>query len=234
MATTTPNYGWPVPTSTDLVKDGATAIETLGDAIDASLLDLKGGTTGQLLTKNSNTDMDFIWSTPASGSLTTLATGTCSGTSIVLNSISQLYKSLYFTVTGLSYDSDNRFRIRFNGDSNSRYLWRADGIQTFSGDTTYSTGVSLDTYLQLRGANNLLNTSTNSNFALTIPNYTNTTRYKLINGVYAFEGNQPEINMFDFTGFYDAQSATGITSLSFGSFAASSMDAGTYTLYGVN
>jgi hypothetical protein len=37
MATTTPNNGWPVPTSTDLVKDGATAIEALGDAIDATL-----------------------------------------------------------------------------------------------------------------------------------------------------------------------------------------------------
>lgn len=61
MATTTPNFGWPVPTSTDLVKDGATAIEGLGDAIDASLLDLKGGTSGQVLAKNSNTDMDFIW-----------------------------------------------------------------------------------------------------------------------------------------------------------------------------
>jgi hypothetical protein len=61
MATTTPNFGWSVPTSTDLVKDGATAIETLGDAIDASLLDLKGGTTGQVLAKNSNTDMDFTW-----------------------------------------------------------------------------------------------------------------------------------------------------------------------------
>jgi hypothetical protein len=37
MATTTPNNGWSVPTSTDYVKDGATAIETLGDAIDASV-----------------------------------------------------------------------------------------------------------------------------------------------------------------------------------------------------
>jgi hypothetical protein len=37
MATTTPNYGWDVPTSTDYVKDGATAIETLGDDIDASM-----------------------------------------------------------------------------------------------------------------------------------------------------------------------------------------------------
>jgi hypothetical protein len=67
MATTTPNFGWPVPTSTDLVKDGAVAIEGLGDAIDASLLDLKGGTTNQVLAKNSNTDMDFKWVADASG-----------------------------------------------------------------------------------------------------------------------------------------------------------------------
>jgi hypothetical protein len=61
MATTTPNFGWVVPTSTDLVKDGATAIETLGDSIDSSMADLKGGTTGQVLSKTSNTDMDFTW-----------------------------------------------------------------------------------------------------------------------------------------------------------------------------
>lgn len=61
MATTTPNYGWAVPTSTDLVKDGAVAIETLGDSIDASLAGLKGGTTGQVLSKTSGTDMAFTW-----------------------------------------------------------------------------------------------------------------------------------------------------------------------------
>ena len=61
MATTTPNFGWPVPTSTDLVKNGAVAIEGLGDAIDASMLDFKGGTTGQVLAKATNTDMDFSW-----------------------------------------------------------------------------------------------------------------------------------------------------------------------------
>jgi len=61
MPTVTPSFNWPVPVSTDLVKDGATAIESLGDAIDASMTDLKGGTTGQLLAKNSNTDMDFTW-----------------------------------------------------------------------------------------------------------------------------------------------------------------------------
>ena len=67
MATTTPNFGWSVPTSSDLVKNGATAIETLGDSIDASLVDLKGGTTGQVLAKASGTDMDFTWTTDASG-----------------------------------------------------------------------------------------------------------------------------------------------------------------------
>ena len=61
MATVTPNFNWPVPTSTDLVRDGATAIEALGDSIDGSLVDLKGGTTGQVLAKASGTDMDFSW-----------------------------------------------------------------------------------------------------------------------------------------------------------------------------
>jgi hypothetical protein len=67
MPTTTPNFGWSVPVSTDLVKDGATAIELLGDSIDASLVDLKGGTTGQVLAKASGADMDFTWTTDASG-----------------------------------------------------------------------------------------------------------------------------------------------------------------------
>jgi hypothetical protein len=61
MATTTPNFGWDIPQSTDLVKDGATAIAALGTDIDTALVDLKGGTTGQVLSKNSNTDLDFTW-----------------------------------------------------------------------------------------------------------------------------------------------------------------------------
>lgn len=60
MATTT-NFGWETPDDTDLLTDGALAIRTLGNSIDTSLVDLKGGTTGQVLSKNSNTDMDFTW-----------------------------------------------------------------------------------------------------------------------------------------------------------------------------
>ena len=60
MANTT-NFGWETPDDTDLVKDGAAAMRTLGNAIDTSMVDLKGGTTGQILSKTSNTDMDFTW-----------------------------------------------------------------------------------------------------------------------------------------------------------------------------
>jgi hypothetical protein len=61
MATTTTNFGWDIPQSTDLVKDGATAIAALGQDIDTALVDLKGGTTGQVLAKASGTDLDYSW-----------------------------------------------------------------------------------------------------------------------------------------------------------------------------
>lgn len=61
MATTTTNFGWDIPQSTDLVKDGATAIAALGQDIDTAMVDLKGGTTGQVLSKASGTDLDFSW-----------------------------------------------------------------------------------------------------------------------------------------------------------------------------
>jgi hypothetical protein len=63
MATTTTNFGWDIPQSTDLVKDGATAIAALGQDIDTALIDLKGGTTGQVLSKASATDLDYSWVT---------------------------------------------------------------------------------------------------------------------------------------------------------------------------
>jgi hypothetical protein len=74
MANTT-NFNWETPDDTDLVKDGAAAIRTLGNSIDTSLVDLKGGTTGQILTKNSNTDLDFVWSSET-GDISAVVAGT--------------------------------------------------------------------------------------------------------------------------------------------------------------
>lgn len=75
MATTT-NFGWTTPDDTALVKDGASAIRTLGSAIDTSMAQLKGGTTGQILSKTSNSDMAFTWIANDQGDITAVTAGT--------------------------------------------------------------------------------------------------------------------------------------------------------------
>jgi len=67
MTNPTSNFGWQMPTSTDLVTDLPADFEVFGQAVDTSLADLKGGTTNQVLAKNSNTDMDFKWVADAAG-----------------------------------------------------------------------------------------------------------------------------------------------------------------------
>ena len=73
MANTT-NFNWETPDDTDLVKDGAAAIRTLGNSIDTSFVDLKGGTTGQILSKASNTDLDYTWIANDQGDITAVNT----------------------------------------------------------------------------------------------------------------------------------------------------------------
>lgn len=67
MSNPTSNFGWQMPTATDLVTDLPADFEVFGQAVDTSLADLKGGTTGQVLKKNSNTDMDFVWGADSAG-----------------------------------------------------------------------------------------------------------------------------------------------------------------------
>jgi hypothetical protein len=77
MTNPTSNFGWQMPTSTDLVTDLPADFEVFGQAVDTSLADLKGGTTGQVLAKASNTNMDFTWIAQDDMSLTINAqTGT--------------------------------------------------------------------------------------------------------------------------------------------------------------
>jgi hypothetical protein len=123
MATTTPNFGWSVPTSSDLVKNGATAIETLGDSIDASLVDLKGGTTDQVLAKNSNTDMDFKWVTAGGGGgsgMTFIARTSFSNVAsqafdAVFTSTYKNYLVVIENIYGTTTSDDLQFQFRYAG-----------------------------------------------------------------------------------------------------------------------
>lgn len=72
----TTNFNFPTPADTDLVKDGASAIRSLGNSIDTAFVDLKGGTTGQILSKASNTDLDYTWITNDVGDITAVTAGT--------------------------------------------------------------------------------------------------------------------------------------------------------------
>lgn len=74
MTNPTSNFGWQMPTSTDLVTDLPADFEVFGQAVDTSLADLKGGTTGQVLAKASATDMDFTWTN--GGDITAVTAGT--------------------------------------------------------------------------------------------------------------------------------------------------------------
>ena len=76
MANPTTNFGWVMPTSTDLVTDLPADFNVFGQAVDTSMADLKGGTTGQILSKATSTDMDFTWITNDVGDITAVTAGT--------------------------------------------------------------------------------------------------------------------------------------------------------------
>jgi hypothetical protein len=65
-----------MPTATDLVTDLPADFEVFGQAVATSMADLLGGTTGQILAKNSNTDMDFTWIANDQGDITGITAGT--------------------------------------------------------------------------------------------------------------------------------------------------------------
>jgi hypothetical protein len=114
MATTT-NYGWTTPNDTDLVKDGAAAIRTLGSSVDTTTKNLNPqtttgaiayrsatsnvntalpiGTAGQVLRVNSGATAPE-WATPAGGKVLQVVQATFSTATTVA--------STSFQDTGLS------------------------------------------------------------------------------------------------------------------------------------
>jgi hypothetical protein len=100
MATTTPNYGWPVPTSTDFVKDGAQAIEDLGDAIDATVFGLPSG------------GLSLV-------SATTIGTAVASVT--VTGAFSATYDNYLIKVVGVETSGNVTTRMKINGSTGTTY-----------------------------------------------------------------------------------------------------------------
>jgi hypothetical protein len=134
MATTTPNYGWTVPTSSDLVKNGATAIETLGDSVDDSLWNSGFGQAG----KNKIINGDFgIWQRGTSFSTSGAycadrwqvnasgATGTWS---------QQTFTPATAPVAG--YEGQFFLRMAITGaDDNAGIIQKIENVRTFAGQT---------------------------------------------------------------------------------------------------
>jgi hypothetical protein len=75
MSNPTTPFSWQMPTATDLVTDLPADFEVFGQAVATSMADLLGGTTGQVLSKTSNTDMDFTWIAANPGDITGVTAG---------------------------------------------------------------------------------------------------------------------------------------------------------------
>lgn len=143
---TSPIYSWPEPDNTDLVKNGALAIRTLGDAIDTTMgtmiaktiVDAKGdliaataadtvarlavGANNTVLTADSSTSTGLKWATPASGgSMTLISSTTLSGASVSFTSITGTYKNLYVHLSNPYASSAGGYKMTFNNDTTSIY-----------------------------------------------------------------------------------------------------------------
>lgn len=237
---TTTNYGWTTPADTDLVKDGASAIRTLGSSADTTVKNLNPettlgdiayrsssanvktrlaiGTTGQVLTVSGGVP---AWVTPASGSLTLLSTTSLSGASTTISSISQDYTHLYLVLHGATYSANpSNLRIAPNGTTNKvSFTGTANGATSgynSSWARFYETVVNSHT-----NADNVLN--------LQIFNYASTTFFKpmFANNLY-YTGSAQIAECYQ-GGFADN---TAITSLVF-SAATANLSTGTVLLYGV-
>jgi hypothetical protein len=275
MATTTTNFGWDIPQSTDLVKDGATAIAALGQDIDTAMVDLKGGTTGQVLAKASGTDLDFswvaqddsnaiqnaivdakgdliaataadtparlavgtngqvltadstaatglAWATAASGGMTTITSGSFSGSSVSLSSFGG-YKSLRLVISNWRPATANAsLRATINSDTGSRYLNERD---TSQGDQSFA-----ETSLRITQGQSA--TTFTGLWVIDIPDYTNTTTWKIIacRGLGNSNATPTLANTVLWTDFFNQVGA--ITTLQL--FPSSgNHTSGDYVLYGV-
>jgi hypothetical protein len=121
MSNPTTPFSWQMPTNTDLVTDLPADFEVFGQAVATSMADLLGGTSGQILAKNSNTDMDFVWIANDQGDITGVTAGTgisgggTSGTVTVTNSMATAIDAKGDLIAGTGADAFSRLAVGTNG-----------------------------------------------------------------------------------------------------------------------
>jgi hypothetical protein len=182
------------------------------------------GTTGQVLSVSGGVP---AWTTLSGGSLTQLATGTVSGTSTTLSSISQSYKHLYLVLQSVQLSSATDLAVRPNNDTSANYanVYMQVGSAAVSGRTT-------DTliYLNSGGSPAAPTTANTDNATLYIQNYT-ASKAKNIQVSY-LSGTTKANGSY---GFYNHINNAAVTSLVLCTNSGSATwSVGTYTLYGVN
>ena len=148
MANPTTNFGWVMPTSASLVTDLPADFNVFGQGVDTSMQFLLGGTTGQVLSKTSATDMAFTWIANDTGDITGVTAGTGisgggpSGTVTVTNSMATAITTNGDIIYGTGSGTFSRLGI----GSSAQVLTVASGIPSWATPSAALTKVTSATF----------------------------------------------------------------------------------------